>query len=61
MPLLLIVHYCQMACQNDLRCINFNYNKVTWDCELLSQTSGVATVNPVYTTGPKICGQSTGN
>jgi PAN domain len=60
-PLLQLVHYCQMSCQNNPSCITFNYNKLTWDCELLSQTTGAATVNPVFTTGPKLCGQSTGN
>jgi hypothetical protein len=55
-----IAHYCQMNCQNSLSCVAFNYNKVTMTCELLSQISGSPTTNPAYTTGPKMCGQSTG-
>ena len=49
-----------MNCQNTPGCVAFNYNKVTMYCELLSQISGSTTTNPVYTTGPKMCGQSTG-
>ena len=56
----LIVHYCQMNCQNSSNCVAFNYNKLTMTCELLSQVSGAPTKNPVYKTGPKVCGQSTG-
>ncbi len=50
-----------MNCQNTLNCVAFNYNKVTWNCELIGQISGNSTINAQYVTGPKMCGQFTGN
>ncbi len=50
-----------MNCQNTLNCVAFNYNKVTWNCELIGQISGNSTINAQYVTGPKMCGEFTGN
>ncbi len=40
--------------------MTFNYNKATQQCDLINTTGGVDTLNPVYTTGPQMCGVMTG-
>ena len=41
-------------------CLAFNYNKVTQQCDFINTLEATETLNPIYMTGPQMCGVMTG-
>jgi hypothetical protein len=41
-------------------CLAFNYNKATQQCDFIDTLGASLTLNPIYMTGPQMCGVMTG-
>ena len=41
-------------------CLAFNYNKATQQCDFIKKLGATETLNPIYMTGPQMCGVMTG-
>ena len=48
--------YCQLECQINVNCNQYNFNLVDGQCDLLSDVG--SSVNNNFITGPKMCGQN---
>ena len=42
-------------------CLAFNYNKATQQCDFINTLGATETLNPIYMTGPQMCGVMTGS
>ncbi len=46
---------CQMECQKNPRCTNFQYQKYNNTCELKNSTSGSSLPDTSFLNGPAVC------